>query len=111
MYQLATAFDPTTAAGGAPGAAAAAAGAAGPGVAGPGAAGPGAAGPQLRRGKKVKFIALDKAFPSDYEQAAAAGKPAPGPGACWEQETRTSCQCAISGNSMTRYRDIQVWSR
>ncbi len=27
--------------------------------------------------KQVKFIALDKAFPSDYEQAAAAGKPAP----------------------------------
>ena len=25
--------------------------------------------------KQVKFIALDKAFPSDYEQAAAAGKP------------------------------------
>ncbi len=33
--------------------------------------------PQLRRKKQVKFIALDKAFPSDYEQAAAAGKPAP----------------------------------
>ncbi len=36
------------------------------------------------RKKKVKIIALDKAFrvPSDYEQAAAAGKPAPdlGPG-------------------------------
>jgi hypothetical protein len=32
--------------------------------------------------KQVKFIALDKAFPSDYEQAAAARKPAPalGPG-------------------------------
>ncbi len=27
--------------------------------------------------KHVKFIALDKAFPCDYEQAAAAGKPAP----------------------------------
>jgi hypothetical protein len=41
--------------------------------------------PQLRAcggEKQVKFIALDKAFPSDYEQAAAAGKPAPdlGPG-------------------------------
>jgi len=57
VYQLATAFDPTTAAGGA---AAAAAGAAGPGAAGaagPGAAGPGAAGAAaagLRRGKTSK---------------------------------------------------------
>ena len=49
VYQLATAFDPTTAAGGA---AAAAAGAAGPGAAGPGAAGAAAAG--LRRGKTSK---------------------------------------------------------
>ncbi len=34
------------------------------------------------RKKEIKIIALDKAFPGDYEQAAAAGKPAPalGPG-------------------------------
>ena len=54
IYQLATAFDPTTAAGGA---AAAAAGAAGLGAAGPGAASPGAAGAAaagLRRGKTSK---------------------------------------------------------
>ena len=46
--------------------------------------------------KQVKFIAQDNAFPSYYEQAAAAGKPAPALGrrACWEQET----SCAISGN-------------
>jgi hypothetical protein len=43
IYQLATAFYPTTTAGG--GAATAAAGAAGPGADGPGAAGPGADGP------------------------------------------------------------------
>ncbi len=49
IYQLATAFDPTTAAGGA---AAAAAGAAGPGAAGPGAAGAAAAG--LLQGKTSK---------------------------------------------------------
>jgi hypothetical protein len=39
--------------------------------------------PQLLPEKKVKIIALEKAFPSYHEQAVAAGKPAPdlGPGA------------------------------
>ena len=36
--------------------------------------------PLLPRKHESKFIALDNAFPSDYEQAAAAGKPAWGPG-------------------------------
>jgi hypothetical protein len=71
IYQLATAVDPATAAGGAAAAARPPA---------PTARAPLA--PQLRQEKLVKFIALDKAFPSDYGQAAAAGKPAPalGPG-------------------------------
>ncbi len=40
----------------------------------------GGAAPAAEESMNSKFIALDNAFTSDYEQAAAAGKPAQGPG-------------------------------
>ena len=110
IHQLATAVDPATADGGA---------AAAPG--GPGAQpAPGCCrrpgrcwrpGRRRRRRsygiKKFKFIALDRDFPSDYEQAAAAGMPAPARGS------------GSAGNkrNRVRYRETQspdivsIWSR
>lgn len=76
-----------------------------------------------------KFIALDRAFPSDYEQAAAARMPAParGSGPAGNKRNRVryretqspdivtkiydigTLDDSISGLRLTRYRDI--WSR
>ena len=135
IHQLATAVDPATADGGA----AAAAG------------GPGAhpalgccrrPGRCWRPGrsrrchscdgiKKFKFIALDRAFPSDYEQAAAAGMPAParGSGPAGNKRNRVryretqppdivikiydigTLDDSISGLRLTRYRPGDIWSR
>ena len=136
IHQLATAVDPATAAGGA------AAAACGPGAQpAPGCCRrPGHCwrpGRRRRRQRRrscdginfFKFIALDRAFPSDYEQAAAAGMPAParGSGPAGNKRNRVryretqspdivikiydigTLDDSISGLRLTRYRDI--WSR